>query len=308
VAGRLEQLSDGAELDELARIHDPQLVGGFGDDAEVMADEQDRGVHLLDELLHEGQDLRLDRHVERARRLVRDEELGLFRERHRDHHPLAHPARQLVGIEVEDRLRVVDPDEPEVLENLVPQPLPPPPAPDRPRGRPAGNDRPQERLARLGRGALGVVERRGGAVVDDEIALVPDPADVDRFRHLVVDAERGVERVERLLEDHVDSGAPDRRHLPEGDLYEVDPSEDDAALPDRRRRLWQQTRDRLRERALPAARLADDPYHVALGHLERHPGDGPEAASSDDVVDGEVLDLDDRLRHGDALTPPPRSG
>ena len=44
------------------------------------------------------EDLRLDRHVERGRRLVGDQQRGLAGERHRDHHALAHAARELVRI------------------------------------------------------------------------------------------------------------------------------------------------------------------------------------------------------------------
>ena len=56
------------------------------------------------------EDLRLDRDVEGRRRLVRDHELRLERERHRDHHALAHPAGELVGIALEARLGLRDPD------------------------------------------------------------------------------------------------------------------------------------------------------------------------------------------------------
>ena len=52
------------------------------------------------------QDLRLDRHVERGRRLVGDQQRRAARQRHRDHHALAHAARQLVRIAVEHRARL----------------------------------------------------------------------------------------------------------------------------------------------------------------------------------------------------------
>ena len=44
------------------------------------------------------QDLALDDDVERRRRLVHDDQLGLERERHRDDHALAHAARELVRV------------------------------------------------------------------------------------------------------------------------------------------------------------------------------------------------------------------
>ena len=46
------------------------------------------------------QDLGLDGHVERGRRLVGDQQVGVARERHRDHHALAHAARELVRVVV----------------------------------------------------------------------------------------------------------------------------------------------------------------------------------------------------------------
>ena len=46
--------------------------------------------------LEDLEDLGLDRHVEGGRRLVGDEQLRLEGEGHGDHHPLAHPARELV--------------------------------------------------------------------------------------------------------------------------------------------------------------------------------------------------------------------
>ena len=73
-----------------------------------MRDEEDRRaerrLHLLDEL----EDLGLDRHVEGRRRLVRDEEAGVARERDRDERPLLHPPAQLVRVLVRDPLRVGD--------------------------------------------------------------------------------------------------------------------------------------------------------------------------------------------------------
>ena len=54
---------------------------------------------------HQIEDLRLDRDVERGRRLVGDQQLRVAGERHRDHHALPHAARELVRIVVEALLR-----------------------------------------------------------------------------------------------------------------------------------------------------------------------------------------------------------
>ena len=60
--------------------------------------------------MQEIEDLRLDRHVERGRRLVGDQELGPAGERHRDHHPLAHAAGELVRKGARAPLRIGNAD------------------------------------------------------------------------------------------------------------------------------------------------------------------------------------------------------
>ncbi len=55
--------------------------------------------------LDEAEDLRLRRHVERGGRLVGDQERRVVDERHRDHHALAHAARELVRVVVDPALR-----------------------------------------------------------------------------------------------------------------------------------------------------------------------------------------------------------
>ena len=71
------------------------------------------------------EDLRLDRHVERRRRLVGDQEVGVARERHRDHHALAHAARELVRVVVDAHARLGDADRVEQLDRA---PRAPPPS------------------------------------------------------------------------------------------------------------------------------------------------------------------------------------
>ena len=62
-----------------------------------MGDEDDRRVEVVLQPVDQLQDLGLDGDVERGRRLVGDEELGLAGQRHRDHHPLAQATGELVG-------------------------------------------------------------------------------------------------------------------------------------------------------------------------------------------------------------------
>ena len=65
------------------------------------------------------EDLRLDRHVERGRRLVGDEQRGLAGERHRDHHALPHAAGELVRVGVDAGLRRRDADELQHLDRAL---------------------------------------------------------------------------------------------------------------------------------------------------------------------------------------------
>ena len=83
-------------LDLLAGVLDDDAIGRLGDDAHVVGDQHQRHAVALLERQQQVEDLRLDRHVERRRRLVGDEQLRPAGERHRDHHPLAHAARKLV--------------------------------------------------------------------------------------------------------------------------------------------------------------------------------------------------------------------
>ena len=61
---------------------------------------------LLCEILQQIQDLRLDRDVERRRRLIGDNEFRLAGKRHRDHGPLAHTTGELVRISADSQGRI----------------------------------------------------------------------------------------------------------------------------------------------------------------------------------------------------------
>ena len=115
-------------------------------------------LDLADEL----EDVRLHGHVERGRRLVGDQERGLARQRHRDHHPLAHAAAE--------RVRVL--------------------------GRALFGTRDLHPVEHLDRARPRLLARH---------VLVAAHGLGDLLAH----RERGVERPDRLLEDHGDAGAPD---------------------------------------------------------------------------------------------------
>ena len=103
-------------LDDLGRVHHDDVVGDLGDHAEVVRDHDDRAAELLLQPFDQRQDLRLRGHVERRRRLVGDQEVGIVDQRHRDHHALAHAARELVRVVVDASLGARDADGLEQLE------------------------------------------------------------------------------------------------------------------------------------------------------------------------------------------------
>ena len=104
-SGRSKRSSVSGVLDDLAGVHDDDVVRGLGDDAHVVRDDDHRHVVRLAQVLEEVEDLGLDGHVERRRRLVGDQQLRVAGERDRDHHPLAHPAREPVRVVVEPARR-----------------------------------------------------------------------------------------------------------------------------------------------------------------------------------------------------------
>ena len=67
------------------------------------------------------EDLRLDGHVERRRRLVGDQDVRIAGERHRDHRALAHAARELVRVVVDALLGVRDADLAQELDGAPPR-------------------------------------------------------------------------------------------------------------------------------------------------------------------------------------------
>ena len=102
----VEDLLDRTLLDHLAAVHDDHAIGHLRNDRHVMGHEQHRHSVFALQAVDERQNLGLDRHVQRGRRLVGDEEARLARHRHRDHDALAHAAREFVRILFEAPLRL----------------------------------------------------------------------------------------------------------------------------------------------------------------------------------------------------------
>jgi hypothetical protein len=77
MARALDHVAHRTDLDDPAGIHHGDAVGGLGDHAHVVGDQHHRGAVLAAQPLQQRDDLRLDRHVERRRRLVGDDQLRL---------------------------------------------------------------------------------------------------------------------------------------------------------------------------------------------------------------------------------------
>ena len=77
--GPREEIADGGALDDLAGVHDGDIVGHLGDDAEIVGDQDDGGAGVAAQPAHQVEDLRLDGDVERGGRLVGDQQLAARR-------------------------------------------------------------------------------------------------------------------------------------------------------------------------------------------------------------------------------------
>ena len=93
--GLIDNFTDRPFLYQPAKIHDTHLVGGLGDNPQIMGDEDDAHVILLDQILHQIQHLCLNGDIKSGGRLIGDQQFRLGRQGHGNHRPLAHAARKL---------------------------------------------------------------------------------------------------------------------------------------------------------------------------------------------------------------------
>ena len=96
VLRRREQRLGRGGLHDPARIQHRHPVADVPDDAQVVGDEHDAEALLPLEAAQQRQDLGGDGHVQRGRRLVRDEQPRPAQQGGRDHRPLEHAARELM--------------------------------------------------------------------------------------------------------------------------------------------------------------------------------------------------------------------
>ncbi len=104
----MEDLLGRPLLDEFPRVENADVRARLPDQPEVVADEEHGRPMFLLQLRDQVDHLCLDRRVETRRRLVEDQQGRVGGERHRDHNPLLHPARELMRVAAEHRVRVGD--------------------------------------------------------------------------------------------------------------------------------------------------------------------------------------------------------
>ncbi len=177
---------------------------------------------------HQLQDLGLDGHVERRGRLVGQQQLRLARQRDRNQRPLLHAAAELVGICAVAIGGRRDADLFHHLDHALPFPLRAPPV-------------------------------KGPASVLDH-AVQPQ-----RLADLLAHRKGGVQRAERVLEDHRNLLAAHGPHCLRRQLEQVAIFVEDAPAIDPAGAGYQ-PQDGEQRGALPAPRLADDPKNFAAAH------------------------------------------
>ncbi len=161
------EVVDVPDLDRPPGVHHQHPVGDAGDHAEVVGDQHHRRAGLAVGRLQRLEHLGLDGHVERGGRLVGDDHVRPVGHRHRDHHALAHPARELVRVLVEPPRRVGDPEQPEQLAGPLPA--------GRPGRRPVVRP---DRLGELGADPGDRVQRGHRVLQDHRQVAAPHPAEL----------------------------------------------------------------------------------------------------------------------------------
>ena len=114
-----EQRHHFASLDHPTVAHHQHPVGQVGDHAHVVGDQQHGHAESLPQLAQQLQDLRLHTHVERRGRFVGDQQHRVVGQGQRDHHALLLATGELVGVRVDARLGLRDPDQGQQLDGTA---------------------------------------------------------------------------------------------------------------------------------------------------------------------------------------------
>ena len=235
----MEQVVDGSSLHLAPEIHDQHPVSDLGDHAEIVGVEDDRHALLAAEPRQQRDDLRLQGDVERGRRLVGNEDVGMAGQAHGDQGALAHAPAELVGVGVDELLGV-------------------------------GHAHPRQKVE----GLTAYLRVAGGA-----FEVWRQVMKGDGLADLVADRVQRTERTHRFLEDHGNPASAHRTDFRAvgGGLRQFDlgvtvtehdrPAVDTAVL-------GQDAQDRQRRHALARTALAHDSENLVREHLEAESFDG----------------------------------
>ena len=159
-----EDIFSRSAFDDPGGVHDVHAIRVARHDAEIVGDDHDGDAEPPRQILHQLQDLRLDGHVERGRRLVGDQQLGIAGKADGDHHALAHAARELMRILLEAAFRIGDPDQRQQLDRA------------RLRGFLGHAEMNEQRLHDLKPDPQNRIERRHRLLEDHRDVMTADPA------------------------------------------------------------------------------------------------------------------------------------
>ena len=95
-----------AMFHDLALIHHHDVIRHFRDHAKIMRNEEDGKAYLLLQFQQQMNDLSLDGHIERGRRLIGNQQFRATAQGDCDHHTLGHASRQFVRVHVHDALGI----------------------------------------------------------------------------------------------------------------------------------------------------------------------------------------------------------
>ena len=97
----LKQVPHRGDLDDVAGVHHGDLVGQVADDAEIVADIDDRAALLFAQGADHLEQPRLGHHIEARSRLIQDQDGRIKRQRHRNRDALVLAAAELMRVAAE---------------------------------------------------------------------------------------------------------------------------------------------------------------------------------------------------------------
>ena len=120
MSGRMENVSLGAEFDQVAGVHDGDAIGDVRNDGEIVRDEEHRQSEFVAKVVEQVENLLLDGDIESGGGLVGDEQSRAVDNGHGDHDALAHASGELVRIAAGALLGVGDGNVAHAFDRLTP--------------------------------------------------------------------------------------------------------------------------------------------------------------------------------------------